>query len=156
MRRPILLDEILALDALCLRDPTGGPLDLGAHSAQLRASALKSSFATIRRNGNLVAYGYMWPLGEGRWFVGGLLIHPEHRNASVTAELLRNFLGLVYDSDATELHSHVLASNTLSVRLHRRLGFAEIQRDERAIAFVAHVADLKVLPVLRAADSMRS
>ncbi len=137
-----LLDELLDLDALCLREPSGGPLDLDEHRVRLAQSMKQSRFASVRRSGALVAYGYMWPLDSERWFVGGLAIHPDHRNASVTADLFGSFMRLVSDSGASELHSHVLSGNAASLRLHRRLGFTETQRNARAVAFVVTVAGL--------------
>ncbi len=149
-----MLEEVLALDALSLREPDGGPLDLAAHRRRLEKFAITSRFATVERDGKLVAYGYIWPLGEGRWFVGGFSIHRDHRNAGVVAELLRSFADMVKDSDAAELHSHVLVNNVQSLRLHRRLGFKETQRNDRAIAFMACVKDLGTLSFLRGGDTI--
>lgn len=136
------LEDLLALDAVCLREPSGGPLDLDAHRLRLAQSITRSRFASVRRSGALVGYGYMWPLDKERWFVGGLAIHPDHRNANVTGVLLHAFARLVRDSGARELHSHVLADNAASLKLHRRLGFTEAHRNAQAVAFVAGVADL--------------
>ena len=147
------LEELLQLDSLCLREASGGPLDLDAHRARLTQSMAQSRFAWVRRSGALVAYGYMWPRDAACWFVGGLAIHPHHRNAGVTAELLDSFIRLVSDSGARELHSHVLATNTASLKLHRRLGFTEAQRNDTAIAFVVSVVDLAMNALsLRARD----
>ena len=142
----VLTDEILALDMVCLRAPGGEALDARAHRATLDASLERSRAVAVRRNETLVAYAYAWPMGERRWFVGGLAIHPDHRNARVTAELFARFADVLRDAAAVELHSHVLADNEQSIRLHRRLGFAEIQRDARAIAFRVMVSDLPMLP----------
>ena len=138
------LDAIVALDVLCLQDPDGGPLNVAAQRKRLEAVTLQARFALVRRNGTLVGYGYMWPLVDDTWFVGGLAIHPDYRNAGVTAELVRSFSAMVESSRAVILESHVLADNLASVRLHRRLGFIPFHRDERAIAFRACVADLKL------------
>jgi RimJ/RimL family protein N-acetyltransferase len=153
MGRLQVLEDILALDALSLREPDGGPLDLAAHRRQLEKSAITSRFATVERGGALIAYGYIWPLGERRWFVGGFSIHPDHRNAGVVAELFRTFADIVKDSDAVELHSHVLANNVQSLRLHKRLGFKDTQRNDRAIAFMAYVNNLQTSPFLRSSNT---
>lgn len=149
MGRLRVLEDVLALDALCLREPDGEAIDLAIHRERLEASARKSRFAMVRRRAELVAYSYMWPLGEGRWFVGGFCIHPDHRNARVIAELFSSFADIVESSGAVELHSHALAANTESLRLHRRLGFVEVQRDDRSIAFVARVDHLRALLPVR-------
>jgi GNAT superfamily N-acetyltransferase len=143
------IEEVWALDAICLRAPDGGPLDLRAHRADLANSLHRSLITTVRRADALVAYAYAWPLGEDRWFVGGLAIHPGRRNANVTAELFARFGRLLRDAGVVELHSHVRLGNDLSVRLHRRLGFTESQRNARAIAFVARIEDLAPVPGTR-------
>lgn len=143
------IEEVLALDAICLRAPDGGPLDLRAHRADLANSLRRSLITTVRRADALAAYAYAWPLKEDRWFVGGLAIHPGHRNASVTAELFARFGRLMRDAGAVELHSHVRVDNDPSIRLHRRLGFTESQRNPRAIAFVARIEDLAPVPGIR-------
>jgi len=147
------LEELLQLDSLCLREPSGGPLDVDAHRARLAQSIKQARFASVRRSGALVAYGYMWPRDAERWFVGDLAIHPAHRKAGVTAELFGSFMRLVRESGARELHSHVLAGNAASVKLHRRLGFTEAHREDKAIAFVSQVANLAMHVIsLRARD----
>ena len=138
------LDAIVALEALCLRDPYGGTLNVATQRARLEASTAQACFALVWRDGMLVGYGYMWPMVDETWFVGGLAIHPHYRNASVTAELVRSFSAVVESSRAVDLESHVLADNHASIRLHQRLGFKEAHRDERAIALRASVADLKL------------
>jgi GNAT superfamily N-acetyltransferase len=136
------VDEVLALDLLVLRSPDGGPLDPQAHRVALETSILRSEWCVLRRDGLLVAYGYLWPLADQAWFVGGLAIHPEHRNAAVTAALGREMSALVKRLGATRLESHVRRDNVLSLRLHRRLGFAVGQENDRAIAFSADSATL--------------
>jgi RimJ/RimL family protein N-acetyltransferase len=136
------IEEVLALDLLVLRSPEGGSLDPQAHRVALETSIPRSEWAIIRRDGRLVAYGYLWPLADQTWFVGGLAIHPEHRNAAVTAALGREMSALVKRLGATRLESHVRRDNVLSLRLHRRLGFAVGQENDRAIAFSADSATL--------------
>lgn len=136
------LGEVLALDLVCLRAPDGGPIDPVSHKTSLAASLDRSRWALVRRCGDLVAYGYLWPHRPETWFVGGLAIHPDHRNAAVTAELGRQMSALVRLLGAKRLESHVLRTNVASLRLHRRLGFEVDQESERAIAFVADTAAL--------------
>ena len=136
------IGEVLALDLVVLSSPEGGPLDPEAHRAALETSVPRSEWACIRRDGQLVAYGYLWPLADHAWFVGGLAIHPEHRNAAVTAALGREMSALVKRLGATRLESHVRRDNVASLRLHRRLGFAVREENNRAIAFSADSAAL--------------
>jgi RimJ/RimL family protein N-acetyltransferase len=132
----------LTLDLLVLRSPDGGPLDRDAHRAALATSIPRSEWVLVHRNGQLVAYGYLWPLADQTWFVGGLAIHPEHRNAAVTAALGREMSALVKRLGATRLESHVRRDNIASLRLHRRLGFLVTRENDRAIAFSADSAAL--------------
>ena len=131
------LEAVLALDLLVLRSPEGGPLDRDAHRAALETSIPRSKWALVHRDDQLVAYGYLWPLADQAWFVGGLAIHPSHRNAAVTAALGRDMAGLVKRLGVQRLESHVRRDNVASLRLHRRLGFAVIKENDRAIAFSA-------------------
>ena len=135
-------DEVLALDLLCLVEPSGSPLDATAHRERLAISILKSEWAVLRRGGRLIAYGYLWQQAAGEWFVGGLAIHPDHRTAPVVLALGAAMRDLVERLDVRTLRSHVLRSNAASLRLHRRLGFAVEQENERAIAFCGDSADL--------------
>lgn len=136
------LEAVLALDLMVLRSPEGGPLDSDAHRASLETSIPRSEWALVHRDGQLVAYGYLWPLADHAWFVGGLAIHPEHRNAAVTASLGRDMAALVKRLGAERLESHVRRDNAASLRLHRRLGFAVTRENDRAIAFSADSAAL--------------
>lgn len=142
---PPTLDELLALDASCLTEPSGAPLDLPRHRTRLAASMDRASFTTVRRESLLVACAYIWPLRLDDWFVGGLAIHPDHRNASVISELFSSFARMVRESGARSLHSHVLANNARSIRLHRRMGFAEVLRNEHAVAFAVDADNITSL-----------
>ncbi len=150
------LEDVLALDILCLRAPDGGPLDAPSHRQPLLVSIPKSEWACIRRNNSLVAYGYLWRQTGDDWFVGGLAIHPHHRSAPVILGLGAGMRDLVGKLGVKTLRSHVLASNTASLRLHRRLGFAVEQQDERAVAFVADGAALLELLPLRPSPPRRA
>jgi|SRR5690606_10583531 len=142
------LEEVLALDLLCLEAPEGGPLDAAAHRATLGGSFERSEWASVRRDGQLAAYGYLWPHAGDVWFVGGLAIHPNHRNAAITAALGREMAQVVRRIGAVRLESHVRRNNAASLRLHRRLGFTAIQESDHAIAFAADSeAILARLPV---------
>lgn len=143
------LEELLALDAVCLREADGAPLDLGAHRQRLAQTLARSRGAWLRRKGELIAYAYLWPLEEeGDWFVGGLALHPGHRRGTVVAELARTVLNLLESLGAVTLKSHVLRTNAASLALHRRLGFEIQQENEVAVAFTASVAEIGgLLPV---------
>lgn len=136
------LDEVLALDLVCLEAPAGGPLDAEVHRTALGEALARAEWACVRRSGALVAYGYLWRQAGDTWFVGGLAIHPDHRTAPVTAELGRMMAGLVRALGVGRLESHVRRNNAASLRLHRRLGFAVEQENEMALAFAAESATL--------------
>ena len=129
------LEEVLALDLLCLEAPGGGPLDEATHRQVLSRSLPRAQWSQVRRDGALVAYGYPWQKTESTWFVGGLAIHPSHRTAPVIAELSHELTALVRALGARRLESHVRRNNAASLRLHRRLGFGAEQESEHAIAF---------------------
>lgn len=142
------IDEVLALDLKVLRAPDGSPLDAAGHREMLEKSLPRAEWALVRRKGQLVAYGYLWPLAGATWFVGGLAIDPDHRNAPTIAALGREMAALIARIGAQRLESHVLRTNAASLRLHRRLGFEVAQENDRAIAFGADVPSLLArLPV---------
>lgn len=139
---PPELNEVLALDLICLRDVDGSPLDVETHRQRLAQSIPMSQWVTLRRDGMLMAYGYLWPQGEDCWFVGGLAIHPAHRQAPTVFALGEAMTDLVQRIGAVSLRSHVLRANAASLRLHRRLGFVVEQENERGFAFIAKAADM--------------
>lgn len=136
------LEEVLELDRICLREPGGEPLDMMAHRGKLEQSIPRSEWGSVRRDGQLVAYAYLWPLEKAVWFVGGLLIHPRHRTAPTVTALSRTTADLLENIDAHRLKSHVLRSNVASLQLHMRLGFKIEKESEIAIAFSADCAPL--------------
>ncbi|THV22909.1 GNAT family N-acetyltransferase [Peteryoungia ipomoeae] len=137
------LEELLALDAVCLREADGAPLDLCAHRQKLMQTLPRSQGVWLRQRGALIAYAYLWPLEEeGDWFVGGLALHPGHRRATVVADLARTVFSLLESLGAVTLKSHVLRTNAASLALHRRLGFEIQQENEVAVAFMASVAKI--------------
>lgn len=136
------LEDVLELDRICLREADGEPLDTKAHRGKLERAIPRSEWATVDRDGQLVAYAYLWPLENADWFVGGLLIHPGHRTAPTVTALSRSFADLLRRIDAGRLKSHVLRSNTASLQLHKRLGFEIEQESEIAFAFSADCACL--------------
>ena len=136
------IDEVLALDLKVLRALDGGPLDPEGHRAALETSIPRSEWACIRRDGLLIAYGYLWSLADHAWFVGGLAIDPDYRSAPTIAALGHEMAALIVRIDAQRLESHVRRDNAASLRLHRRLGFVVTQENDRAIAFSAESAAL--------------
>lgn len=136
------LEEVLALDQLCLLEPDGGPLDAVVHRERIDNALSRSEWGLVRRVGALVAYGYLWPAGGSEWFVGGLAIHPQHRSSPTVAALGKTMGLLLTGVAAKRLKSHVLRTNTASLRLHRRLGFTIEQENDNAVAFAADCATL--------------
>lgn len=138
------LEDVLELDRICLREANGEPLETMAHRRKLKRSIPRSEWAAVHRDGQLVAYAYLWPLENDDWFVGGLLIHPGHRTAPTVTALRRAVADLLSRIQARRLKSHVLRSNAASLQLHRRLGFEVEQESEIAIAF-----SVECLPLLK-------
>jgi ribosomal protein S18 acetylase RimI-like enzyme len=136
------LEDVLALDVLCLRDAEGGSLDAARHRELLAQSLPRSEWAVVYRDGILVAYGYLWPKQDGVWFVGGLAIHPDYRGAATVRALADAMRALISRTGALRLESHVRRDNRESQRLHRRLGFVVVQESDRATAFTADCTEL--------------
>lgn len=147
-----LIDEILALDLLTLRDRVDGmlvPLDPVGHRARLVVSIARSEVIAVRRAGELCAYFKCWPMGEDRWFVAGLAIHPAHRTPTVTAELLDGVDGFTRRAGVVEYVSHVYRDNDASMRLHRRLGFRVTREKPEGVEFRLGAAELLATPLLQ-------
>ncbi|MBB5202996.1 RimJ/RimL family protein N-acetyltransferase [Inhella inkyongensis] len=143
--------ELLALDALTLREADGGALDLAAQARRIQESLHCAHALGVWREGQLVAYVLLQPQELGRAFVRGFCLHPDWRQAGVLLDLLRAVLAWVTEHGVSELHSHVRKGNAESLALHRQLGFAVVAENEWAYAFVAHAEALTRHPVLRRA-----
>lgn len=126
--------EILEIDRLVLRDysSAGHPnIDLDAHCAALDAS----KFAVVRRSKALAAYAYLWPVEGDTWFVGGIAIHPAQKNPSTIRELAQTTVALIRSNEIKTLKSNVFKANTLSVRLHRHIGFTVTRENDIGYEF---------------------
>ena len=132
------LDELLALDRLTLRHLTDD------HAAQLAASLSRCRLLTARAgDGSLAGYALLRPAAPGEVFVPMLNVHPAQRHRATFAALFHGMAALRLPSD-TVLVSHVYLDNAASLRFHRRLGFAERRRNERAVEFAARLAELRL------------
>jgi RimJ/RimL family protein N-acetyltransferase len=136
------IDDVLALDLLCLRQPDGSALDRSAHLDKLQLSVAISTWAVVRKEAELIAYAYMWPLETADWFVGGIAIHPEYRNAPTVAALSHAAGRLLAATGAKSLKSHVLRHNRSSLRLHQRLGFEVELESDTAFALSAPISQV--------------
>ncbi len=139
------IEELLALDLLTLREHTeraGDAMEPALHAEQLRKSLAISHTCVVRRGEALVAYAMINPVAGSSWFVRGFNIHPAHRSAPVIKELMQQVGQLARREGIAELRSHVYQTNRLSKAFHRRLGFHVVQENERAIEYVATVAQL--------------
>lgn len=142
----ITVDEILEIDRLVLRNrnKVGSPeIDIAAHRLAVEASKAKSKYSVVRRDGKVAAYGYLWPLDEQMWFVGGIAIHPNHRNPSVFRELAQSLNDLIVRNCIGALRSNVFKENKASVDLHRHLGF-EVTR-QMDVGFEFTLKDMRQL-----------
>ena len=102
----------------------------GTYSPEKRSNALKQE----TRDGSKVITKYIGPklagylqysVDEfGSCYVVSLQVHPDHRNGSVLIWLIRNFKSCIPAQHIKELRSSVHINNTVSVSLHKRLGFS--------------------------------
>ncbi len=132
------MEEILALDMLTLPAHThaaGDDLSAASHRAALEKVLPKSEVIKIHHHGQLAGYAYLWPKGGGLWHVGGFAVHPDFRTGLVLRELLAKVEALAKAKGIAELQSHVYKTNPRSLALHRRLGFMEINENEKGFAF---------------------
>jgi ribosomal protein S18 acetylase RimI-like enzyme len=138
------IEELLELDLLTLRAHTeraGDSLDPQRHRESLQASMAKSESCAVRRDGRLAGYALL-KANTDHWFVFAFNTHPDHRDASVMIELMRQVLAIVVRSGISELRSHVYKTNERSLNFHRKLGFRVTKENEKAVEFVATVEGL--------------
>ncbi|MDT9000005.1 GNAT family N-acetyltransferase [Paucibacter sp. APW11] len=149
-----LIDELLALDLLTLREHTeraGDAMEPAQQREQLCQSLAQSRLCSVRREGRLIAYAMLRPADGMTWFVGGFNTDPAHRSAPVLRELFAQVAQLLQAEGASELCSHVYKTNALSLAFHRRLGFRVTRESDKAVEFRASVAELMASPALRRA-----
>jgi GNAT superfamily N-acetyltransferase len=146
-----IIDEILALDLLTLRDHTeraGDVLDERKHRDAVASTLSVSQLLAVHRADELAAYALLQPQHEGCWFVTGFNTHPSHRTASVFKELFAQIAALASQRRITSLRSHVYKTNRLSLAFHRRLGFEVTKENAKAVEFHATFAKLATNSVL--------
>lgn len=148
------VDEILALDALTLREHTelaGVAFDLGKHKTALEASFALNELCAVRREGKLVAYAMLRPDTDASWFVGAFNTHPSFRTHAVISELFGKLASLARERGIQQLKSHVYKTNRLSIAFHRKLGFQSMRENDKAIEFVATLGAMEKRPAIRRA-----
>lgn len=140
-----MVDEILALDQLTLRDHTeraGDVLDIDRQRKTLAKALPVSRICSVRREGKLVAYAMMHAESNGGWFVTAFSTHPQYRSAPVLQELFLKFAALTRELGVVQLRSHVYKTNALSMSFHRRLGFRVTKENDKGVEFVATLAQV--------------
>jgi L-amino acid N-acyltransferase YncA len=134
-----LLDELLALDTLTLRQHTeaaGDRFDPVAHRQQLASSLADSQLLLVRgQDGSLHGYALLRQQTATHWFVGMLNLHPAHRHRRVFLTLFRQLAALPGWAPESVLQSHVYRTNTDSLQFHQKLGFTIAQQNDKAVAF---------------------
>ncbi|RKT21156.1 ribosomal protein S18 acetylase RimI-like enzyme [Paraburkholderia sp. RAU2J] len=146
------VDELLALDALTLREHTeqaGDTFDVDEQRVQLQKSLEVNEVCSVRRDGNLVAYAMLRPESGVCWFVGAFAIHPLYRTYAVITELLAKVAALAIDRGIVELKSHVYKTNRLSIAFHRKLGFRVTRENDKGFEFFTAVHELTGRPAVR-------
>ncbi|CAB3673328.1 hypothetical protein LMG24238_02220 [Paraburkholderia sediminicola] len=156
---PVMLpsiDELLALDALTLREHTeqaGDTFNVEEHRAQLRKSLEVSQVCSVRREGKLVAYAMLRPHSGACWFVGAFGTHPLYRTYAVITELLAKMATLASEQGIGELRSHVYKTNRLSIAFHRKLGFQVKRENDKAFEFFITIRELATKPAVQRATA---
>jgi L-amino acid N-acyltransferase YncA len=148
------VDELLALDALTLREHTeraGDAFDVDEHRVQLRKSLEVNEVCSVRREGKLVAYATLRPESGACWLVGAFGTHPLHRTYAVITELLAKMATLASERGIGELKSHVYKTNRLSIAFHRKLGFQVTRENDKAFEFLIGIRELTTKPAVRRA-----
>lgn len=149
---PHIVDELLALDVLTLREHTersGDAFDIDEHREKLRKSLEINEMCAVRRDGRLAAYAMLRPEAGTCWFVGAFATHPEHRTYSVVCELFAQIAALATKRGIGELRSHVYKTNRLSVAFHRKLGFMVTRENDKGFEFFTTLDDLATKPSVR-------
>jgi ribosomal protein S18 acetylase RimI-like enzyme len=153
------VDELLALDALTLREHTeraGDVFDIGEHQVKLQKSLQVNEVCSVRREGKLVAYAMLRQDLGARWFVGAFGTHPLHRTYAVMTELLTKIATVANERGISELKGHVYKTNRLSVAFHRKLGFQVSPEDIRCKLYLEqHGSWSKHLPSMKRATNCR-
>jgi L-amino acid N-acyltransferase YncA len=152
------VDELLALDALTLREHTeraGDVFDVGEHRAKLQNSIRINEVCSVRRDGKLVAYAMLRPDSGACWFVGAFCLHPLYRTYAVMTELLGRIATLANERGISELKSHVYKTNRLSIAFHRKLGFQVTRENDKGFEFFIGIRELASMPVIRRATPGR-
>ncbi|UDM16872.1 GNAT family N-acetyltransferase [Vogesella sp. XCS3] len=138
MTTPALLDDLLALDVLTLRQHTeaaGDSFDPAAHRQQLAASLADSQLLLVRgSDGSLHGYALLRRQSATHWFVGMLNVHPAHRHRRVLHALFQQLAALPGWAADSVLQSHVYRTNQASLQFHKKLGFIPEQQNDKAVA----------------------
>ena len=151
------VEELLALDAITLREHTelpGDVFDVEQHRERLQKALKNSEICSAWRESQLVAYAMLRPESEVCWFVGAFCTHPQYRTPAVLSELIAKIARLASARGIVELKSHVYKTNRLSIAFHRKLGFWITQENEKAVEFFVSVSDLSGRPAVRRATRM--
>ncbi len=146
-----LIEEILALDVLTLREHTqqaGDAFDLERQRASLTKLLEVSELCEVRRDGALVAYSMLQRRADASAFVTGFNTHPLHRNSVTMRALISAFAERVNRLGINALYSHVYKTNRLSMAFHQRLGFRVTRENDKGVEFFATVAELNLSPSL--------
>lgn len=134
-----LLDELLALDLLTLRQHTeaaGDAFEPVAQRQQLAASLADSLLLQVRgSDGSLHGYALLRQQSATHWFVGMLNVHPAQRHRRLFLALLQQLAALPGLMEDSILQSHVYRTNAASLQFHQKLGFTLDQQSDKAVAF---------------------
>lgn len=138
MSQPALLDELLALDTLTLRQHTeaaGDHFDPQAQRQQLAASLADSYLLQARgSDGSLHGNALLRQQSATHWFVGMLNLHPAQRHRRVLQSLFCQLAALPGWTPQSVLQSHVYRTNAASLQFHLKLGFTIARQNDKAVA----------------------
>jgi ribosomal protein S18 acetylase RimI-like enzyme len=126
--RPVVLDDISALQAACWPDQKLADVQLRVHSIINASGAHERALGYIATiDGEIVGFGQMTRWGK-RGEISNLIVHPEWRSRGIGTTLIRRLIGVARENELTEVEIGVAESNPRAMALYRRLGFRDDRR----------------------------
>jgi ribosomal protein S18 acetylase RimI-like enzyme len=94
-----------------------------------------AQIATVVVNNRIVAYFEFDSIGSKVCKICSIQVHPEYQDKFVLRKLLKKTYYLVKESKYDNFLSATHASNTKSIKFHKRIGFSTIYQDPNKILF---------------------
>ena len=101
-----------------------------------------ASFIMIERNCRLVAYIEYVPVSDGNVYVASIQIHPEYTHRFILRRMLSNVYHKLKNNFPFAIRSSAHLNNKLSLKLHDKLGFEIVDKDNERIYFTTSGQEL--------------